>query len=145
MKRILRLSVLMAIAAAMLAFYSVETVSAQVAPVQKGKAINANLNAAAGIGEFVDLDGDGICDNFQSGMGLGLGQRRGAGQGQNFIDADGDGVCDLAGTNAGQRNGQRRGFGQRLNGVDMNGTGVCDGTGAGLGGMHRRGGRGPIG
>ena len=31
---------------------------------------------------FVDADGDGVCDRWTEGRG------------QNFVDADGDGVCD---------------------------------------------------
>lgn len=41
--------------------------------------------------EFVDADGDGICDNYGSGK-----CRTGRGRGRNFIDADGDGICDNA-------------------------------------------------
>lgn len=48
-------------------------------------------------GNFVDTDGDGICDN----------------RGQNFVDADGDGICD----NRGEGKGQGRHHG--------NGRGCC--------------------
>lgn len=41
---------------------------------------------AAGGRNFVDADGDGICDN------------RGTGRGVCYVDADGDGVCDNYGT-----------------------------------------------
>ena len=87
---------------------------------------------------FVDADGDGVCDN----AGQQLGQRsgavngqrggqqigrsgqqgmRGTGLGQNangsFVDADGDGVCDNLGTQAPLRDGtgnqNRTGNGQR--------------------------------
>ena len=47
---------------------------------------------------YVDADGDGICDN--------------AGNGRGYVDADGDGICDNAG------NG--RGY------VDTDGDGICD-------------------
>lgn len=40
---------------------------------------------------FVDADGDGICDNYDS-NGNGCGRRSGCGKG--YVDADGDGVCD---------------------------------------------------
>ena len=52
---------------------------------------------------YVDKNGDGICDNAGSrGAGKGQGYRgqgkngagRGAQRGPNFVDADGDGVCD---------------------------------------------------
>lgn len=65
---------------------------------------------------FVDVDGDGINDNcpgYGNGQGRGNGQGYGNGQGcgngrcgQNYVDADGDGVCD--------------------NFVDADGNGVCD-------------------
>ena len=44
---------------------------------------------ACGMGEFVDADGDGVCDN----AGLGRMWGQGAG-GAAFVDANGDGVCD---------------------------------------------------
>lgn len=58
---------------------------------------------------FVDADGDGVCDNF--------------------VDADGDGVCDhCVGTREGNGNG-RRGNGMRQrNFIDADGDGVCDNT-----------------
>jgi hypothetical protein len=87
---------------------------------------------------FVDADGDGVCDNAgqQLGPQNGAGSRMGAGGqqatrgtslGQNtneaFVDADGDGACDNLGTNVplrdgtgnpnGAGNGQRGGMGGR--------------------------------
>lgn len=55
---------------------------------------------AAGYGNgrrrnFVDANGDGVCDNY------------GTGRGQYFVDANGDGVCDNYGTGCGR--GQGRG------------------------------------
>ena len=53
---------------------------------------------------FVDADGDGVCDNLGTGRGQG-------GQGQNFVDADGDGVCDRYGMGQGRRGaGNGQGF-----------------------------------
>lgn len=57
---------------------------------------------------FVDKDGDGICDN-RSGR---------HGGNRNFIDSNNDGVCDNF-TTAGN-NRQRRNF------IDSNNDGVCD-------------------
>ena len=88
---------------------------------------------------FVDLNGDGVCDNAGSKVGLGAKL--------NFVDADGDGVCDNAGSGLG--------LGQKKNFVDANGDGVCDnagnpikqqlrdGTGAGNGnkGAAKKGGK----
>lgn len=42
---------------------------------------------------FVDANGDGVCDNY------------GTGCGQYFVDADGDGVCDNYGTGCGHGQG----------------------------------------
>ena len=54
---------------------------------------------AASRGEnFVDKDGDGVCDNI------------GSGNGGYFVDKDGDGVCDNIGRGNGrQNNGKGRG------------------------------------
>ena len=50
--------------------------------------------------QFVDEDGDGICDN--TGLRAGNGMRNG------FIDEDGDGICDNGGF------------------IDEDGDGICD-------------------
>ena len=79
---------------------------------------------------FVDENGDGVCDNagqqagprdgtgnqYGAGQrqgGMRMGQRQagnGAGQGGNgaFVDADGDGVCDNLGQNVPPRDGTGR-------------------------------------
>ena len=67
--------------------------------------------------QFVDEDGDGICDNYGTGRcGMGLGN------GTGFIDADGDGICD-----------------NRFAGNSLNGTGLRQGGQRGRGGNGRRG------
>ena len=48
---------------------------------------------------FVDADGDGVCDNMGSGTGTGT----------NYADADGDGVCDNMGSGTGTGNQSRHG------------------------------------
>ena len=79
---------------------------------------------------FVDTDGDEVCDNQQSHTRLGQGSsgymfRDGDGNGQcdtcggqdanddgicdNFIDVDGDGICDNQQSHAQYRNGNRNG------------------------------------
>lgn len=66
---------------------------------------------------FIDEDGNGICDRFEHGQNMhqnmGRNMGRGMGHGQHFMDEDGDGICDYR------------------SGSDMNG-----------GGMHRGGGYG---
>ncbi|MEZ4832218.1 MAG: hypothetical protein R2873_09490 [Caldilineaceae bacterium] len=92
-----------------------------------------NPDAGIGIngglyGEFIDADGDGVCDSYvdrvpaldgtgsQWGAQAG-GQAKQAGTGVNFVDADGDGVCDnclnggvpvLDGTGSQVRQGRNR-------------------------------------
>jgi hypothetical protein len=65
---------------------------------------------------FVDANGDGICDNFQAGkrgagqgQGQGMGYGRGKGNGTHVGPQDGTGFGKAAGAGAG--------------------TGICDGTG----------------
>ena len=58
---------------------------------------------------FVDANGDGICDNFQAGNRMGQGQGKGRGNGQRLGPRDGSGYGAPAGAGTG--------------------TGTCDGTG----------------
>ena len=71
--------------------------------------------AARGNGAgFVDVNGDGICDNYGS-----------KGNGVCFIDTNNDGICDNYSTKC---NGT--GF------IDANGDGVCDNYGTRQGQNH---------
>jgi hypothetical protein len=93
---------------------------------------------------FVDEDGDGVCDLMGTGA-AGNSYRHGAG-GANFVDEDNDGVCDLMGTGA-AGNSYGRGAGG-ANFVDEDGDGVCDLMGTGAAGNsygHMAGGNGPRG
>lgn len=76
-------------------------------------------NGACGT-NFVDADGDGVCDNY----GTNCPNPNGGG---NFVDADGDGVCDNYGT-------YRQGAGNGANG----GAGYGGQRGAGMRGCYRR-------
>lgn len=77
---------------------------------------------------FIDEDGDGLCDNWAGG---GSGR---CGNGPCFIDQDGDGLCDNCGTQC---------VGGR-NFIDQDSNGLCDnwasrpmdGTGLGSGRGH---------
>lgn len=87
------------------------------------ESLQAELSQTTDIGSrgcasFVDVNGDGICDNYESGAGNGAG----------YIDADGDGICDNYGTGAGRGNGD--GY------ADADSDGVCDNYGTGAGGGH---------
>ncbi|WP_420643672.1 hypothetical protein [Candidatus Leptofilum sp.] len=91
---------------------------------------------------FVDEDGDGVCDTCGNvpGNGSGQGNQYGNGaQGSNFVDEDGDGVCDTCGNVPGSGQGNRYGnvpsneqgnwHGNGAMGgnfVDEDGDGVCD-------------------
>jgi len=59
------------------------------------------MNQSGTCDNFVDEDGDGVCDLAGSGQGQG--------SGDSYVDEDGDGVCDNAGTNSGQSQQQSRG------------------------------------
>lgn len=78
--------------------------------------------------QFVDANGDGICDL--------QGSRQG--QGSNFVDANGDGICDNAGSQAQQRQGQGKG---NMSRQMRTGNGGCGLSGtcaqAGQGGANR--------
>lgn len=84
---------------------------------------------------FVDEDGDGVCDTCGSIPGMGTYSHSGQGAvGSNFVDLDGDGICDdctpLApadGTGNQYGNGSNGGNGAAgSNFVDLDGDGVCD-------------------
>ena len=96
-----------------------------------------NPDAGTGTGpyceeNFIDEDGDGVCDLMGTGQGNGRmngrmsgrrGGNQGMGQGPNFVDADEDGVCDHH--------------------VDTDGDGLSDGPPRdGTGMQHGRRGRG---
>ena len=65
-------------------------------------------------GEYVDLDNDGVCDNYGTGNGTGgqgngNGYGPGNGNGAGYVDADNDGVCDNYGAGNGRgHHGMRR-------------------------------------
>ncbi|WP_308753772.1 hypothetical protein [uncultured Anaerotruncus sp.] len=60
---------------------------------------------ADGICNFVDADGDGVCDYRTDGTGTTYSQKF-------FIDADNDGVCDNYASKTPPRDGTGRGWGQ---------------------------------
>lgn len=69
-------------------------------------------------GEYVDLDNDGVCDNYGTGNGTG-----GQGSCAGYVDADGDGICD----NCANGQGSCPGY------ADADGNGVCDNYANGCG------------
>ena len=77
---------------------------------------------------FVDEDGDGVCDVCGNVPGSGVGYQNGNGaRGSNFVDEDGDGVCDVCGNVPGSGMGNQNGYGARgSNFIDEDGDGICD-------------------
>lgn len=105
MKRTIAAAVVFAVAATVFA-------SAQTAPSQPNKA--AAAKAAVTAPAFVDANGDGICDNFQTGTRVGAGAgRRGDGTGIAPKDGSGfgrgPGMASGAGSNARGGAAMRRG------------------------------------
>lgn len=87
-------------------------------------------------GGFIDEDGNGVCDHYESGScpspnggGYGAGAGNGTGVGGGYIDEDGNGVCDRY-ENSGAQGGSN-GSGQ--------GNGTASGNGAGSGYGHGSG------
>lgn len=92
---------------------------------------NANTNTVSTTGyQYVDANGDGVCDWYGTQSGCGINGSQGCGYG--YVDADGNGVCDNYGTGAGCGIGMGCGYGY----VDANGDGVCDYYGTGVSGSH---------
>lgn len=111
--------------------------------------LNGNPNSVPLLTNWVDLNGDGICDNFgtenqgtrQNANAQG-GQRKGrnnaaAGSGQGLFNGfgDGSGIRPQDGTGFGRGNGSGTGTGTGV----CDGTGTGDGTGSGSQGRGRRG------
>jgi hypothetical protein len=96
---------------------------------------------------FVDEDGDGVCDTCGNEPGTNRDRPYGNSRGSNnFIDEDGDGLCDSCGLAPGDGTGNQYGNGAS-NFVDGDGDGVCDTCGTapqdGTGNQYgRQGGRG---
>ncbi len=70
--------------------------------------------------EFVDEDGDGVCDVCglvpgEDGRGMGM-WGRGVNGEREFVDADGDGLCDICGEAEGECDGE--GYGPRWQSED---------------------------
>ena len=88
---------------------------------------------------YIDADGDGVCDYCTLGTGTGLrdgsgrqaggrgqggnGGGQGLGMSEDFVDADGDGVCDNYGTRP------QDGTGKKLGGGNGGGNGGGMGRG----------------
>jgi len=97
------------------------------AAVSAGPQATGPVKAAVSAGpNFVDANGDGICDLYQTGQGAR------AGKGRRMGPADGTGNKGI-----GPRDGT--GFGARAGAGG--GNGICDGTGKGRSAGGRRGGR----
>ena len=119
-----------------------EDVNVETAVTQEQPAVPTGQN-------FIDEDGDGVCDTCGNVPGTGMGNQHGTGaMGSNFVDEDGDGVCDTCGSVPGTGMGSQHGNGMMgSNFVDLDGDGVCDSCGTapadGTGNQHgHQGGQG---
>lgn len=78
---------------------------------------------------YVDEDGDGLCDVCDTYRWCGA-HWRGAGRGcgGNYVDEDGDGICDYYASGQGRGGSQGSGSqtGRGGNYVDEDGDGLCD-------------------
>lgn len=112
-----------------------EEVTVETAVTQEQPAVPTAQN-------FVDEDGDGVCDTCGSVPGTSMGNQHGNGMmGSNFVDEDGDGVCDTCGSVPGTGTGSQSGNGAAgSNFVDLDGDGICDTCGTapadGTGNQH---------
>ncbi|MBU1099338.1 MAG: hypothetical protein KKA84_02955 [Bacteroidetes bacterium] len=131
MKRVTLLS-----AAAFLVVILSGSVFAQ-ATGQGPQRLNGNPNSTPLMTNWVDLNGDGICDNFGT-ENQGMRQkannqgRRGKG-GNGTGTATGQGLFNGFGDGSGIRPQDGTGFGRGNGSGTGTGTGVCDGTGTGDG------------
>jgi hypothetical protein len=108
MKRIINILSVLAIMAALGVLFTQEATAQE-------KGTGAGTRSA----QFIDQDGDGVCDN----VGTGIGQKQGqAGKGKGYGPGDGTG-------NAGQGPKDGTGYGKRAGAGS--GSGVCNGTGTG--------------
>lgn len=85
---------------------------------------------------YVDNNGDGICDNIEGGTGQNNVNR------VNYVDENGDGICDNQETGSGQNSVQQvadQNNDTRSNFVDDNGDGICDNRNADCIGIRRNG------
>jgi hypothetical protein len=96
-----RLSIILGLILAAGLMLSHIELSAQDSTKAGSPAMQANHGA-----NFVDENGNGICDRFEQGRPAGSADHRMGGHGQNFIDENGDGICDHAGA-GGQNHGRR--------------------------------------
>lgn len=115
------------------AFLSVESAFAQqnsqqtqkkTAQQEKLQSQMTGPNTQLGNGQnFIDEDGNGICDRYEQGQGFRHGKGRGMGRGSNFVDENGDGVCDnfaTDGNRGGFRHGKYSGQNNRRHGIGHN-------------------------
>lgn len=121
--------------------------SGQVVQEESVTAVNAaavsTAPATQGAPGFVDVDGDGVCDNAGAGFidanDDGVCDNAGNGNGGGFVDTNGDGVCDNFGNGGGYGSGNGVGNGGLGMGagnggyLDVDGDGVCDNAGSGAG------------
>lgn len=103
------------------------------APSGGGQSLNCNYDGGCqncGTShQFVDADGDGVCDNWPDGV------CQNCGTSHQFVDADEDGVCDnwTDGKCPKDGTGKRAGHGHGRGHADANGSGSHRGGRCGRG------------
>lgn len=132
---------------------AVTPTEAPVAPESTDTGYDARAQSFA-VPCFTDNDGDGICDNYGSGLcyqngctGYAAGSGAGAGYCGGYVDADGDGLCDNYGWSgcyhsghSGYGAGYGNGYGATANDSYGNNGGYGYGRGHHGGGYGHRGG-----
>ena len=73
----------LAVVIALIFAFQANAQNSNAAANQPAKKQNGTNSAS---GNFVDKNGNGVCDNFEA--------RSGNGHGRNFVDKNGDGICD---------------------------------------------------
>lgn len=101
---------------------SAEQPSVQAAVEDSNLAAGVSGCVASACANYVDADGDGVCDNRGSWGGAGCG---------GYVDADGDGICDNCGSSSCWGGGNR--YGQGADAGNGNGYGYGSGNGYGPG------------
>ncbi len=116
---------------------TIEAAASAAGEVNEANVVGETAVAPNGPGDnFIDEDGDGICDTCGNTPGTGAGN--GAG---NFVDEDGDGICDDCGIAPGDGTGNQYGRQSANSGQSKTGNGGGNRRG-GNGGQGNRGGQG---
>lgn len=113
MKRLMNLAVILLVLAVFTSTTFAQEVNTQARKMVKAQTMQDGSQTGV---NWVDADGDGICDNYGT-------ENQGSGKGYGIKDGSGSRVRPQDGTGYGKVNGAGSGSGSG------SGSGVCDGTG----------------